>query len=104
MGVPVITLAGKRYVERLSATKLVSVGVEELITTSVDEYVSKAIELTQDLAALEHYHKSLRERMLRSPLCDALSLAQALEAAYREMWIRYSRWRQNGRNTPCVEP
>ena len=104
MGVPVITLAGKRYVERLSATKLVSVGVEELITTSVNEYVSKAIELTQDPAALEHYHKTLREPMIRSPLCDPLSLAQALEAAYREMWIQYSRWRQNGSNTPCVEP
>jgi len=89
MGVPVVTLGGGRYVERLSATKLAAVGVSELITGSVEEYIATALALAADRERLAGYHASLRKRMAASPLCDPLSLARALEDAYRDMWKKY---------------
>jgi predicted O-linked N-acetylglucosamine transferase (SPINDLY family) len=97
MGVPVVTLAGERYVERLSATKLTAVGADELITRDVDEYVDKAVALAGDPDARARYHASLREHMARSPLCDPLGLARALEDAYRAMWRRYLEGGMQGR-------
>lgn len=89
MGAPVVTLAGRRYVERLSAAKLAAVGVSELITHSVDEYIEKAVYLATDVGARRDYHETLRARMARSPLCDPVSLARALEDTYRAFWRRY---------------
>lgn len=89
MGVPVVTLAGERYVERLSATKLTAVGVTELIAGSVEEYINKAVGLAADRTKLEQYHRMLRSSMSQSPLCDPLSLANALEDTYRKFWHRY---------------
>jgi len=89
MGTPVVTLAGGRYVQRLSATKLAAVGVPELITTTREGYIEKALELANDKDLRAEYHASLRQRMAKSPLCDPVSLAKALEDAYREMWRRY---------------
>jgi len=87
--VPVVTLAGGRYVERLSATKLTAVGADELITTSVTGYVDKALELAASPARRDAYHRGLRRRMAQSPLCAPVSLAMALEQAYRASWRRY---------------
>ena len=50
MGVPVVTLAGKRYVERISASKLTAVGLEDLITYSQEEYIEKALALARNSA------------------------------------------------------
>ena len=89
MGVPVITLAGNHYVERLSATKLVSVGVPELISNNVGDYIDRAVSLAENQEAREMYHSSLRTKMATSPLCDSRSLAKALENAYRHMWHKH---------------
>lgn len=89
MGVPVITLAGEHYVERLSASKLSAVGVNELITGDVTEYINTALALAADRERLAQYHANLRSRMAASPLCDAISLAHSLEDAYRDMWRRF---------------
>ncbi|MEM7193896.1 MAG: tetratricopeptide repeat protein [Pseudomonadota bacterium] len=91
MGVPVITLAGDWYVERLSATKLVAAGVSELVAGSVDEYVEKAVALAKDQKLIQHYHSTLRSKMASSSLCDPISLATTLEDAFEDMWSRYLR-------------
>ena len=89
MGVPVVTLAGQRYVERISASKLTAVGLQDLIAHSPDEYIEKALSLASDPARRAELRKNARERMAQSPLCDAESLARAMESAYRSMWDRY---------------
>ncbi|MCZ7597930.1 MAG: hypothetical protein M5U09_09625 [Gammaproteobacteria bacterium] len=89
MGVPVVTLAGRRYVERLSATKLAAVGVGELTAACVDEYVDLAVVPAGDDVRRAEYHRTLQARMARSPLCDPVSLARALEDAYRGFWHEY---------------
>ena len=89
MGVPVVTLAGTRYVERISASKLMAVGLEDMITTSRDEYIETAIALANDPDRRSDLRANLRGRMERSPLCDATGHARAMEAAYTAMWEDY---------------
>lgn len=89
MGVPVVSLAGERYVERLSATKLSAVGLPELVAGTPDEYVDNAIRLAQDAHWRLRIKSSLRERMKHSPLCNTRDLTRSLEAAFTEMWRRY---------------
>jgi protein O-GlcNAc transferase len=86
MGVPVITLAGQRYVERISASKLTALGLQELIAGSRQEYLDKAVSLALDPAHRSELRAGLRNRMARSPLCDGPGLARAMESAYRTMW------------------
>jgi len=89
MGVPVITLAGERFIERLSASMLNALDLEELITHSREDYVACAVALAQDPDRRRILRASLRQRMAHSPLCDATGLARALERAYRTMWQRF---------------
>ena len=96
MGVPVITMAGQRFIERLGASLLSSVGLEDLIAANPDEYAAKALALSEG----RMQRHELRRRMLASPLCDGEDLARALERAFREMW---DDWRsQDGRRLDPV--
>jgi len=86
MGVPVITLAGDHFVSRMGVSHLNGVGLPELIATSPDEYVAKAVELARDLPRLSTLRAGLRQRMTDSPLCDGASFTRGLENAYRTVW------------------
>ncbi len=86
MGVPVITLAGKRYIERQGASILNAIGLDELITSTPEEYITRATTLTKDHTQRIELKTSLRELMTNSPLCDGRGLTQALEITYRKMW------------------
>jgi predicted O-linked N-acetylglucosamine transferase (SPINDLY family) len=91
MGVPVISLAGERFIERLSATMLNAVGLDELVAATATDYVEKAVALAADDERRRALRQGLRARMAASPLCDARGLAHTFETAYRDMW---QRWRE----------
>jgi predicted O-linked N-acetylglucosamine transferase (SPINDLY family) len=86
MGVPVITLAGKTHASRVGVSLLSNVGLPELIATTPEEYVAKAVDLARALEKLQLLRKSLRDMMSRSPLTDAKKFTHHLEEAYRKMW------------------
>lgn len=90
MGVPVVTLAGNRYVSRASATVLNAVGLDELIADSVESYIDKAVSLARDPERRKKLRDNQRETMAKSPLRDGKGLAQAMETAYLDMWQKYS--------------
>ncbi len=90
MGVPVITLAGERFIERLGASLLHSIGLDELIAGSSEQYVAKAVALARDEGRRRQLRQELRSRMQGSSLCDGRDLAQVLEHAYREMWDQWA--------------
>jgi protein O-GlcNAc transferase len=89
MGVPVVTLAGKSHVSRVSASLLTAVGLPELIADAPDQYVKIAVDLAHDLPRLTHIRSTLRQNMKNSPLCDGPGMARAMEELYREMWKRW---------------
>jgi predicted O-linked N-acetylglucosamine transferase (SPINDLY family) len=89
MGVPVITLAGNTHASRVGVSLLSNVGLHELIATSPEEYVAKAIDLAHDMEKLQSLRKCLRDIMACSPLTDAKRFTIHLEEAYRRMWIKW---------------
>lgn len=91
MGVPVVSLAGKTHASRVGTTLLQAVGVDDLIVRDASAYVQKAVELghqakqrssNDDLRKREE----LRQRLLRSTLCDAKRYAERFGAAIEQMW------------------
>ena len=70
MGVPVIALKGRTHGDRIGASLLHSARIDELIASTADEYINKAIELAIDPERLKHYRMTLRSSMERSPLMD----------------------------------
>ncbi len=86
MGVPVVTLAGQTAVGRAGVSLLNQLRLTELIGRSADEYVTLASDLARDIPRLSELRRTLRYRMVDSPLCDAPAFARSMEEAYRTMW------------------
>ncbi len=89
MGVPVITLCGDKPQSRVSASIINRIGLGDLIAYSADEYIEKAKALANDLDKLESIRLNLRANMQNSTLMNGALMAEAIETAYREMWIKY---------------
>ena len=88
MGVPVLTLTGNRHASRVGASLLHALDLHGLIAESQTEYVDKAAALAGDLTRLNDLRSGLRERMRRSPLCDAEGFAATIENVYERLWER----------------
>jgi len=86
MGVPVVTLAGRCFAERMGASVLHQVGLDDLITADADAFVAAARRLATDPAALAELRAGLRTRMTASRLGDPAGFTAALERAYRDLW------------------
>lgn len=82
MGVPVVTLAGQRSPERVSASILTSIGRPDLVTMSLEAYVKTASAVRATTAE----RQAIRKALGRSPLLDHPSYVNAVEAAYRAIW------------------
>jgi protein O-GlcNAc transferase len=86
MGVPTLTLAGDTLLARQGAGVLTAAGLGDWITTSVAEYVDKAVELASELPKLATLRAGLREQVSASPLFDAKRFARNFEDALWRMW------------------
>jgi protein O-GlcNAc transferase len=86
MGVPVVTLVGRTVVGRAGLSQLENLSLTELVAHSPDQFVEISVGLAKDLPRLTELHKTLRERIEKSPLMDATRFARNVEAAYRAMW------------------
>ena len=89
MGVPVITLTGSRSASRSSASILSTVGLPGWIASTPGDYVRLAVGFARDPGGLIELRKSLRNKILESPLMDEARFARALEGAYRRMWQKW---------------
>ncbi|KAM0887653.1 hypothetical protein ACQ4PT_028877 [Festuca glaucescens] len=89
MGVPCVTMAGSVHAHNVGVSLLTKVGLGRLVAKTEDEYVSLALDLASDVSALQELRMSLRELMIKSPVCDGESFTRSLESAYRTMWRRY---------------
>jgi protein O-GlcNAc transferase len=81
MGVPVVSLAGEAFFERLSNSNLHNAGLGELVVTSREAYVEKAVEIAGATAWRGELRRTMRERLRAHPLGDARGFARDFEAA-----------------------
>ncbi|HET7095784.1 MAG TPA: tetratricopeptide repeat protein, partial [Casimicrobiaceae bacterium] len=82
MGVPVVTLAGRRHGERTSYSILANLGVTETVAQSGREYVDIAVRLAEDPGFMTAVRAKIREGLDASPLVDMPAHTRHLEAAY----------------------
>ncbi|KAJ4779639.1 UDP-N-acetylglucosamine--peptide N-acetylglucosaminyltransferase 110 kDa subunit [Rhynchospora pubera] len=91
MGVPCVTMAGSVHAHNVGVSLLSNIGLGRLVGKSEEEYIKVAIDLASDVSALQNLRMSLRDLMLKSPMCNGEKFTRGLESAYRDMWHRYCR-------------
>ena len=85
MGVPTLTLAGKTSAARAGASLQHSVGLDEFIAESPDDFVEKAVKLASDFAHLAEVRASMRERMAVQ-FTNGDAYMRTFEAGLRQAW------------------
>jgi protein O-GlcNAc transferase len=86
MGVPTITLPGEIFASRHSASHMSNAGLADWVVNSIPDYIEMAVARSEDLAALAELRMGLRDKVRRSPLCDAPRFGRSLGAALRKVW------------------
>ncbi|MBF0368918.1 MAG: hypothetical protein HQL52_05600 [Magnetococcales bacterium] len=86
MGVPVVTLAGDHFIERMSLSMLTAIGRVDLIAENEDRYVEIAQQLAQKGPRSDTDRLALHHQVAASPLYDAVDLTRHMEKAYRTLW------------------
>lgn len=89
MGVPTLSLAGTSMLARQGASIMTSIGLRSWVAGGHEDYVAKAVALSEGIGDLAELRKNLRERALKSPLFDASRFAANFEDALVGMWRRY---------------
>jgi predicted O-linked N-acetylglucosamine transferase (SPINDLY family) len=89
MGLPLVTLHGRSFQSRVASSLLHSLGIEDLITYSMGEYVS----CIKRLALNPHLLKELRGRLSQarqvSPVFDTARFCRSLEKAYERLYKNF---------------
>jgi len=86
MGVPVLTLSGRSFASRVCGSLTRAAGIPELVTTTPEEFVDRAVELGNTPVKLKAFRERLRRTRDTSTLFDLPLLVQRLEGLYEQMW------------------
>jgi protein O-GlcNAc transferase len=87
-GVPVVTLIGPTFAQRVAASLLRQVGLDELVQPDVPAYLDCARALCGDAARRDALRVRLVAQRATSPLFDGARFARDIEALYDRMWAR----------------
>jgi protein O-GlcNAc transferase len=85
-GLPLLTCMGESFVGRVAASLLHAIGVPEMVTHSLAEYESRALELAHNPSALAAIKAKLARHRKTYPLFDTERFTRQLEDAYERMW------------------
>jgi predicted O-linked N-acetylglucosamine transferase (SPINDLY family) len=79
VGLPLVTCSGNSFASRVAGSLLKTVGLESLITQSVEEYESKIMELLNNPEQLINIRKMLESTKLVTPLFDTAGYTRDFE-------------------------
>ncbi|MBF0128082.1 MAG: hypothetical protein HQM02_12845, partial [Magnetococcales bacterium] len=85
MGVPILTMAGVAFPSRVCGSLVRSAGLPELICTTADAYVARAVELGRNREVLAGYRQRLLAQRDHCVLFDTPALAAHLEELFFRM-------------------
>jgi hypothetical protein len=85
MGVPVLTLSGRSFASRVCGSLVRSAGLTDLVCTSAEDYVARAIALAGNRGEIEAYKTRLRDTRDTCRLFDTGMLVGRLENLYRQL-------------------
>jgi len=82
MGVPVVTLCGRKHGERTAYSILSHLGVTDTIAHSGRDYVEIAVRLATDSTFMANVRATIRSGLAHSTLSDMRAYTRNLESAY----------------------
>ena len=88
-GVPLLTCLGSTFASRVAASLVRALGLDELVTSSLQDYEALALKLAADPAELRRVREKLARNRSTHPLFDTARFTRHIEAAYTAMWRRY---------------
>ena len=88
-GLPVLTLVGKSFSARVSASLLNAVGLQELITNNLNDYQNLAIDLAKNKSKLSQIKTKLKNNLNSYPLFNTAQYCKNLEKAYVTVYENY---------------
>lgn len=94
VGVPMVTRLGETFASRVAASLLGAVGLPELVTTTWDAYVEKAVTLARDRDRLIALRAQLVATRMSVPLFDTERFARDLERLYEAIWAQHGEGRR----------
>jgi predicted O-linked N-acetylglucosamine transferase (SPINDLY family) len=90
VGLPVVTCRGETFAGRVASSLLQNLGLPELITATLEDYVGRAIELATHPEKLAAIKQKLADNRLTTPLFDTKLFTGHIEQAYAAMVERHS--------------
>lgn len=88
-GLPVLTMAGKSFASRVSASLISAVNMHELITESPQDYEKMAIKIGKTENYSNQLKEKLRKNLKTTPLFNSTEFTKNLEKAYIEIYDNY---------------
>jgi predicted O-linked N-acetylglucosamine transferase (SPINDLY family) len=88
-GVPLLTRMGRSFASRVAGSILHTLELPELITTTVEAFECRAVQLASAPVQLAEIKNKVAEAVRNSPLFDTAKFARHIEAAYSAMYERY---------------
>ncbi len=86
MGVPTLTLKGDRFLFHFGEAINANLGLKDWIAEDNKDFINIAIEKTANEKNLSSLRTALRDKLLKSPICDAPRLANHFDKMLWEMW------------------
>ncbi len=90
IGLPIVTLYGNNVASRGASSILKALGMPELITYSVDEYIEKAVYYATHPNELALLHEKILQNKTTEPLFNSNAFVKKLENAYEMVREQYS--------------
>jgi predicted O-linked N-acetylglucosamine transferase (SPINDLY family) len=88
-GVPVLTVLGRHWVSRMSASHIYALDLPELVTQDLAQYKKKAIDLAQSPFQLRSLKNKLKRKIDEMTLFNADLFVRHFEKGLSEIWRNY---------------
>ena len=89
-GLPILTLRGQTFQSRVTASLLKNLNLKELITTSEEDYIKLAVEISQNHQKLNSFKNEIKKQKKISNLFNSKNYTKNLEKAYFEAYDKYT--------------
>jgi predicted O-linked N-acetylglucosamine transferase (SPINDLY family) len=89
MSVPLITIEGDRWANRMSADILMNTNLPELIAKDRQDYIDKVVHLARSPEQIIYYKETIREKYLNSSATDIKNFSNDFAEKIKDMWNQY---------------
>lgn len=86
-GVPVLTIKGNHFASRMAASILSAVGLQNLITRTVEEYENLAVKIATNVDLFKKISEGIENKKKSAALFNTEKFVEDLEFLFEKMWL-----------------